>query len=141
MDLQADRGWATLGRPASISESVRSRRSAREAMMVRAPRPNPLGRRVGPAGDARPPTDQALQDDTDLPPADAAPAAPDPRLGGRELHDRRVRAAARGSRGTRRTQSGCSEQTNGERQWNQAVAGAVHGSRFPPARERNVESG
>jgi hypothetical protein len=108
-----------------MSESVRSRRSARKPVAVRPPRPNPLTRCTGPAGGAARATDRTRQNAPHFPPSDAT-ATTDPRVGTRELGDREVDSAAAGPRGARRTEHRRPEQTDDERQWKQALAGEIH---------------
>jgi hypothetical protein len=90
--------------------------------MVRAPRPNPLPRWTGPAGGVTQATYQARRDAAHFPPSDAAAAPPDPRVGGRELHDRRMSNAAGSPLCVSRTQRRRPEQTGDECQWKQALA-------------------
>jgi hypothetical protein len=93
--------------------------------MVRAPRLNPLPRWTGPAGGVTRATDQPRQDAAHFPPSDAAAPPPDPRVGGRELHDRRMSSVA-GLCVSRRTQRRRPKQTDYERQWKQALAREIH---------------
>lgn len=143
--------------PASISECVRERRSARKPVMVSAPRPNPLPRWKGPTGGATQASSQSRQDAARFRPSDAAPPSPDSGVGGRELHDRRMSNAGGSPLCVSRTER-CPEQTDDERQWKQALAREIHDfcgrlgfwkrmncfdydSTFARARESNVDSG
>ena len=70
--------------------------------MMRVPRTNPLARWTGPAGSLTYAIGPARQDAAHLSGSDAAVAPPELRVGGRELHDRRMSDTAGSPRGVSR---------------------------------------
>jgi len=92
---------------------------------VRAALPNPLPHWTGPAGGVTQASDQARQDAAHFPPSDTAPPPLDPRVGGRELDDRRMSSTAGSPLCVSRTQRRA-EQTDDERQWKHPLAIEIH---------------
>lgn len=108
------------------SKSGRSRRSTRERVTGRTPCPEGRARHANPARSAPQSTDRPPQDGPYSRASDAAAPA-DPAVGGSELDNHRMKDAAGNPCGVRRRKCRCAGQGDNEREWEQALAGEIHG--------------
>jgi hypothetical protein len=110
---------------ASRSEIGRSRRSARQHVMRRAPRLETCVGRMDPHRRATRPTDSSAQESSYLRASDPAPPARHA-LSGLQLDGRRMSCASGRPRAVNRREHRRTEQTDGEREWEKALAGEIH---------------
>ena len=143
--------WRRL---ASGSKIKRSRRSARQHVMRRAPRLEAHVGCIDPHRRATHPTDSSAQESSYLRASDPAPPARHA-LSGLRLDGRRMTCASGRPWAANRREHRRTEQTDGEREWEKALAGEIHSAAvfrsgwnvecccnqsFVPAREANVMS-
>ncbi len=148
-----ERGGARR-RPASGSKIRRSRRPARQHVMRRAARLKAHVGCIDPRRRATHHTDSSAQESSYLRASDPAPPARHA-LSGLRLDDRRMSCASGRPWAVNRREHRRTEQTDGEREWEKALAGEIHtaavfrsgwnvecccNQSFVPAREANVMS-
>ena len=122
--IRRERGGAWR-RLASRSEIGRSRRSARQHVMRRAPRLETCVGCMDPHRRATHPTDSSAQESSYLRASDPAPPARHA-LSGLQLDGRRMSYASGRPRAVNRREHRRTEQTDGEREWEKALAGEIH---------------